>query len=439
MLQYDLIVIGFGKAGKTLAAKMANLGKKVALVEQDKAMYGGTCINIGCLPTKSLYVSAEKGLSFEEAMAEKNAMTARLNGKNYAGVTGASVDVIDAQASFVSNKVLALRAGDEVQEATAETIVINTGAVSNVLPIPGLATSQHVYDSTGIQNLDHIPARLGILGGGNIGLEFAGIYSELGSQVTVLDALDTFLPRVEPSIAALAKDYMEKEGIIIRQSIRTKEISNQGSEVVLVTEDGEEFRFDALLYATGRKPNIQDLGLENTDIALTDRGAIQVNDHLETSVPGVFAAGDVNGGPQFTYVSLDDFRILFSYLAGDGSYSLKERANIPTTTFLIPPLSQIGLTEKQAQEAGLPYASKEILVAAMPRGHVNADLRGAFKAVVNTETKEILGVTLFAEGAEEMINIITVAMDNKIPYTYFTKQIFTHPTLAENLNDLFAI
>ena len=439
MLQYDLIVIGFGKAGKTLAAKMANLGKKVALVEQDKAMYGGTCINIGCLPTKSLYVSAEKGLSFEEAMAEKNAMTARLNGKNYAGVTGASVDVIDAQASFVSNKVLALRAGDEVQEATAETIVINTGAVSNVLPIPGLATSQHVYDSTGIQNLDHVPARLGILGGGNIGLEFAGIYSELGSQVTVLDALDTFMPRVEPSIAALAKDYMEKEGIIIRQSIRTKEISNQGSEVVLVTEDGEEFRFDALLYATGRKPNIQDLGLENTDIALTDRGAIQVNDHLETSVPGVFAAGDVNGGPQFTYVSLDDFRILFSYLAGDGSYSLKERANIPTTTFLIPPLSQIGLTEKQAQEAGLPYASKEILVAAMPRGHVNADLRGAFKAVVNTETKEILGVTLFAEGAEEMINIITVAMDNKIPYTYFTKQIFTHPTLAENLNDLFAI
>ena len=439
MLQYDLIVIGFGKAGKTLAAKMANLGKKVALVEQDKAMYGGTCINIGCLPTKSLYVSAEKGLSFEEAMAEKNAMTARLNGKNYAGVTGASVDVIDAQASFVSNKVLALRAGDEVQEATAETIVINTGAVSNVLPIPGLATSQHVYDSTGIQNLDHVPARLGILGGGNIGLEFAGIYSELGSQVTVLDALDTFMPRVEPSIAALAKDYMEKEGIIIRQSIRTKEISNQGSEVVIVTEDGEEFRFDALLYATGRKPNIQDLGLENTDIALTDRGAIQVNDHLETSVPGVFAAGDVNGGPQFTYVSLDDFRILFSYLAGDGSYSLKERANIPTTTFLIPPLSQIGLTEKQAQEAGLPYASKEIMVAAMPRGHVNADLRGAFKAVVNTETKEILGVTLFAEGAEEMINIITVAMDNKIPYTYFTKQIFTHPTLAENLNDLFAI
>ncbi|MBP2623054.1 FAD-containing oxidoreductase [Streptococcus oricebi] len=438
MLKYDLIVIGFGKAGKTLAAKMATLGKKVALVERSKAMYGGTCINIGCLPTKSLYVSAERGLSFEEAMSEKDAMTSRLNAKNYGAVTGATVDVIDAQASFISNKVLELRAGDEVQQASAETILINTGAVSNLLPIPGLADSKNVFDSTGIQNLDQAPKRLGILGGGNIGLEFAGIYNQLGSQVTVLDALDVFLPRAEESIASLAKQYLEEDGIEIRQGIRTKQIKNEGDEVVVETET-ETFRFDALLYATGRKPNVEPLHLENTDIQLSERGAIQVDEHLETSVPGVFAAGDVNGGLQFTYISLDDFRILFSYLAGDGSYTLKERKNVPTTMFLNPPLAQIGLTEKQAQEAGLPYAAKEIPVAAMPRGHVNADLRGAFKAIVNTETKEIIGATIFSQGAEEIINIITVAMDNQIPYTYFTKQIFTHPTLAENLNDLFAI
>ena len=438
MLQYDLIVIGFGKAGKTLAAKMASLGKKVALIERDKTMYGGTCINIGCLPTKSLYVSAEHGLSFEDAMDEKNQMTARLNAKNYAGVTGATVDVIDAEASFISNHVLQLKAGDDIQEISAETIVINTGATSNILPIPGLESSKHVYDSTGIQTLAHAPKRLGILGGGNIGLEFAGIYKQLGSQVTVLDASDTFLPRVEPSIATLAKQYLEEDGILLEQGVHTDHIQNDGEEVVVATNKGE-YRFDALLYATGRKPNIEALHLENTDIRLTDRGAIAVNQHLETSVPGVFAAGDVNGGPQFTYVSLDDFRILFSYLAGDGSYTLEKRATVPTTLFLNPPLAQIGLTEAQAEQAGLPYASKEMAVATMPRGHVNADLRGAFKAVVNTETKEILGVTLFAQGAEEMINIITVAMDNKIPYTYFSKQIFTHPTLAENLNDLFTI
>ena len=161
--------------------------------------------------------------------------------------------------------------------------------------------------------------------------------------------------------------------------------------------------------------------------------------HCQTTVPGVFAVGDVNGGLQFTYVSLDDFRVVFHYLAGDGSYTLENRKYVPTTMFITPPLAQIGLTEAQAKEQGLPYATKEIPVATMPRGHVNADLRGAFKAVVNTETKEILGATIFSQGAQEIINILTVAMDNKIPYTYFTKQIFTHPTLAENLNDLFAI
>ena len=438
MLTYDLIVIGFGKAGKTLAGAMAKQGKKVALIERSKAMYGGSCINIACIPTKTLLAAAEKGLSFEQVMEQKNAVTSRLNAKNYATVSGAGVDVIDAEAHFLSNKVIEAVAGEDRQELTAETIVINTGALSNVPPIPGLTTAQQVYDSTDIQNLGQLPKRLGILGGGNIGLEFAGLYNKLGSQVTVLDAADSFLPRAEPSIAALAKQYMEEDGIQILQNVRTQAVKNEGQEVVLVTEN-EEFRFDALLYATGRKPNIEPLQLENTDIQLTKRGAIQVDKHLETSVPGVFAVGDVNGGPQFTYVSLDDFRIVYSYLAGDGSYTLEDRQHVPTSIFTTPPLAQIGLTEAQAQEQGLPYAAKEIPVAAMPRGHVNGNLRGAFKAVVNTETKEILGATIFSQGAQEIINILTVAMDNKIPYTYFSKQIFTHPTLAENLNDLFAI
>ena len=438
MLTYDLIVIGFGKAGKTLAAKMATQGKKVALIERSKAMYGGTCINIACIPTKTLLVAAEKGLTFDQVIAEKNAVTSRLNSKNYAGVSGAGVDIIDGEAHFLSNKVIEITAGDEKEELTAETIVINTGAVSNVLPIPGLTDTKNVYDSTDIQNLKELPKRLGVLGGGNIGLEFAGLYNKLGSQVTVLDAAPVFLPRVEPSIATLAKKYMEEDGIQLLQNVRTTQVKNDGDEVVVVTEDGE-FRFDALLYATGRKPNIEPLHLENTDIELTERGAIKVDKHLETSVPGVFAAGDVNGGLQFTYISLDDFRILYSYLAGDGSYTLEDRKNVPTSMFITPPLAQIGLTEKEAKEHGLPIAVKEIPVAAMPRGHVNADLRGAFKAVVNTETKEIVGATIFSAGAQEIINILTVAMDNKIPYTYFSKQIFTHPTLAENLNDLFAI
>ena len=438
MLTYDLIVIGFGKAGKTLAAKMNAAGKKVAVIERSKAMYGGTCINIACIPTKTMIVAAEKGWSFDDTMKERGAVTGRLNAKNYKMLADNGVDVIDAEAHFVSNKVIEIQAGDEKQELTAETIVINTGAVSNVLPIPGLATSKNVFDSTEIQSLDKLPEKLGILGGGNIGLEFAGLYNKLGSKVTVLDAMDTFLPRAEPSIAALAKQYMEEDGIELLQNIHTTEIKNDGDQVLVVTET-ETYRFDALLYATGRKPNVEPLQLENTDIELTERGAIKVDKHCQTNVPGVFAVGDVNGGLQFTYVSLDDFRVVYSYLAGDGSYTLEDRLNVPNTMFITPPLSQVGLTESQAADLKLPYAVKEIPVAAMPRGHVNGDLRGAFKAVVNTETKEILGATIFSEGSQEIINIITVAMDNKIPYTYFTKQIFTHPTLAENLNDLFAI
>lgn len=348
------------------------------------------------------------------------------------------VDIFDAEAHFVSNKVLEMVAGNDRQEITAETIIINTGATSTILPIPGLATSKYVYDSTGIQQLSELPETLGILGGGNIGLEFAGLYNTLGSKVTVLDASDVFLPRVEPSIAQLAKQYLSEDGITLLQNVRTTEIKNQDQKVLVVTE-GETYSFDALLYATGRKPNIAPLQLENTDIQLSDRGAIKVNKHCETSVPGVFAVGDVNGGPQFTYVSLDDARIVYHYITGAGDYTLEHRKQIPNTLFITPPLSQIGMTEAQAKEAKLPYSVKEIPVAQMPRGHVNNQLRGAFKVVVNTDTKEILGATIFSDGSQEIINIITVAMDNHIPYTYFQHQLFTHPTLAENLNDVFDI
>lgn len=438
MLHYDIVVIGFGKAGKTLAAKFASIGKKTALIERSQSMYGGTCINIGCIPTKTLLVAAEHNLSFDQVLAQKEAVVQRLNKKNYVTLQDKGVDIFDAEAHFVSNKVLEMVAGNDRQEITAETIIINTGATSTILPIPGLATSKYVYDSTGIQQLSELPETLGILGGGNIGLEFAGLYNTLGSKVTVLDASDVFLPRVEPSIAQLAKQYLSEDGITLLQNVRTTEIKNQGQKVLVVTEE-ETYSFDALLYATGRKPNIAPLQLENTDIQLSDRGAIKVNKHCETSVPGVFAVGDVNGGPQFTYVSLDDARIVYHYITGAGDYTLEYRKQIPNTLFITPPLSQIGMTEAQAKEAKIPYSVKEIPVAQMPRGHVNNQLRGAFKVVVNTDTKEILGATIFSDGSQEIINIITVAMDNHIPYTYFQHQLFTHPTLAENLNDVFDI
>lgn len=369
-------------------------------------------------------------------MAHKETVVTRLRAKNEAVLKGAGVDLYLAEARFVSNKVVEITAGAEREELTAETIVINTGAVSNVVPIPGLLDSKNVFDSTDIQQLDSLPARLGVIGGGNIGLEFASLYVRLGSQVTVFEASPAILGRYEEVAAQLAKDYMEEDGVSFVVNAKTEKVANNGEEV-LVTVNGEDYAFDAVLYALGRKPATEGLGLENTDITLTERGAVQVDEYCETTVPGVYAVGDVNGGLQFTYTSLDDFRIVFGKLTGNGDYTLQHRKNVPNTLFIAPVLSQVGLTEKAVQKAGLPYKANELPVANMPRAHVNNNLRGIYKVVVNTETNEILGATLFGEGAQENINLIKMAMDNHIPYTYIKNQIFTHPTMAENLNDVF--
>lgn len=435
MKTFDMIVVGFGKAGKTLAAKMSGLGKSVALVEQNADMYGGTCINIGCIPTKTLVQAAENNLTFEQAMALKETVVTRLRGKNEAMMTGSGVVLYNAKATFVADKVIELTAGDETEQLTAETIIINTGAESNAFPIPGLLESKNVVDSTGIQRLTEVPKRLGIIGGGNIGLEFAGLYARLGSQVTVFEA-GTLLPRIEQSVVALAQTYLEEDGVTFVLEAKVEKVANDG-EAVLVTANGETQAFDVVMYAMGRKPATAGLGLENTAIEVTDRGAVKVDDYCETTVPGVYAVGDVNGGLQFTYTSLDDFRIVFGRLTGNGDYSLSKRKQVPSTIFLNPPLSRVGLTEKEAAEAGLPYKTNELAVAGMPRAHVNNDLRGVYKVVVNSETNEILGATLFGAGSQEIINLITMAIDNKIPYTYLKNQLFTHPTMAENLNDVF--
>ncbi|EIQ82619.1 UNVERIFIED_CONTAM: FAD-containing oxidoreductase [Streptococcus canis] len=439
MEKYDLIVIGFGKAGKTLAGKMAALGKRVALIEQNERMYGGTCINIGCIPTKSLIMAAESNSTFEQAMEHKDTVVSRLRQKNAKALTSSGAVLYNGKGSFLSNKRVQVEAGNDRIVLEGETIVINTGAVSNQFPIPGLADSRHVVDSTAILSLKEQPKRLAIIGGGNIGLEFASLYAKLGSQVVVYEAAPAILGRYEPTVAQLAKSYLEEDGVTFHLSASVEEISNDEAGQVLVKANGETKAFDVLLYAMGRKPATEKLGLEHTDIDITERGAIKVNDYCQTSVDGVYAVGDVTGGPQFTYTSLDDFRIVFGQLTGSSTYNHQERGFLPTTTFIEPPLSQIGLTEQEVQEKGLPYKANELLVANMPRAHVNNDLRGIFKVLINTDTKEILGATLLGAQSQEYINLIKMAMDNHIPYTYLKNQIFTHPSMAENLNDVFNI
>ena len=433
---YDLIVLGFGKAGKTLAAKLGSMGKAVAMIEENPLMYGGTCINIACIPTKTMIIAASKGLSYDQVLNQREVVTSRLRNKNFNMLdTNEHVDVYTGHGEFISNKEIAVTAGKDKIILCGETIIINTGAVAIKPNIDGISAATGFYNSTEIQQLSPQPNTLGVIGAGPIGLEFASLYAKLGTKVTVFNIESSILKREEPIVQELANEYLTEQGITILNDITLNSVSNDGNKPV-ITANGQNYTFDAVLYATGRKPNTANIGLENTDITTNERGAIVVNDTCESSVPGVYAVGDVNGGPQFTYISLDDFRIVFGALTGNGQYTLKDRKNIPYTTFLTPPLARIGLTEEDAINKGYTVKTKEMLVATMPRAHVNDYLKGAFKIVVNADNDLILGATLYSQGAEELINLIKMAMDNNIPYTYFKNQIFTHPTMAENLNDL---
>ena len=433
---YDLIVLGFGKAGKTLAAKLGSMGKAVAMIEENPLMYGGTCINIACIPTKTMIIAASKGLSYDQVLNQREVVTSRLRNKNFGMLdTNEHVDVYTGHGEFISNKEIAVTAGEDKIILSGETIIINTGAVAIKPNIDGISATTGFYNSTEIQQLSPQPNTLGVIGAGPIGLEFASLYAKLGTKVTVFNIESGILKREEPIVQELANEYLTEQGVTILNDVTLNSVSNDGNKPV-ITANGQHYTFDAVLYATGRKPNTANIGLENTDITTNERGAIVVNDTCESSVPGVYAVGDVNGGPQFTYISLDDFRIVCGALTGNGQYTLKDRKNIPYTTFLTPPLARIGLTEEDSINKGYTVKTKEMLVATMPRAHVNDYLKGAFKIVVNADNDLILGATLYSQGAEELINLIKMAMDNNIPYTYFKNQIFTHPTIAENLNDL---
>lgn len=434
-MKYDVVVLGFGKAGKTLAAKFAKSGKKVALIEENAQMYGGTCINIGCIPTKTLIVEAEKSGDFALAMAEKEAVTSRLRQKNFATLD-AVVDVYNAKGRFVSNKEVEIVSGDDTTVLSADTIIINTGAVSVVPGIEGLKESRFTFDSTGIQQLSEQPKRLGIIGGGNIGLEFASLYAKLGTKVTVFETFKDVLTREEPTVQTLLKSYLEEQGIEFVTSATVEKVQDHDSTATL-TVNAQNYEFDAILFSTGRRANTDGLQLDKTDIRLTERGAIETDAHLETAVKGVFAVGDVMGGIQFTYVSLDHSRIVWDYLTGNGEYTLNSERIIPNSLFTDVPLARVGHTEATAVAAGLKVKTNEQLVATMPRAHVDADLRGVFKVVVDEATNEIVGASLLGKESPEIINLIVLAMRAHLPYTTFQNQIFTHPTMAENFNDLF--
>ena len=452
--KYDAVIIGFGKGGKTMAGALGAAGKKVALIEKSDRMYGGTCINVGCIPTKSLVyragLAAAKGGSFEEkaaaykaAMEQKEDLTARLRGKNYQKLdSNPNITVIDGTASFQSPHVVEVEKDGRTFQVEGEQIFINTGSFAFIPPIEGLKGNPYVYTSEGLLNLTELPSRLVIIGGGYIGVEFSSIYASFGSKVTILQDGDIFLPREDEEIAGAVKESLESRGIRVMTGVKVKALEQAEGKALVAVDNGKEVQkleAEAVLVATGRRPNTAGLNLEAAGVEIGPRGGIVTDDSLTTTAPHIYAMGDVRGGLQFTYISLDDFRIVKSKVLGDGSYTLKERGAVPYSVFLIPPFSRVGLSEKEAVEKGYKVKVARLAASAIPKAQVLEQPAGLLKAVIDEETGLILGAHLFCQESYEMINMIKLAMDAKVPYQVLRDTIYTHPTMSEAFNDLFAV
>ncbi|QKY68321.1 FAD-containing oxidoreductase [Lentibacillus sp. CBA3610] len=441
MLTFDAIVIGFGKAGKTIAGDLANKDWQVAMIEKDPNMYGGTCINIACIPTKMLVHDGMQNVPYGEAIERKDDVVDKLNEKNYKQLADHdNVTIFDSGATFRSDKEVAVETNGKKEILTAEHIFINTGAVSNIPPMEGDINSDKVYTSTTLINRKQLPKKLAIVGGGYIGLEYASMYRNFGSDVTVITPEEKLLSDEDSDIAEEIEKEFQNKGINIINGTKAEKIEeNNEDDVTLTLSNNDQVTANAVLLATGRKPNTESLGLENTSIELTEDGAIKVGDNLETTTDNVWALGDVRGGFQFTYISLDDYRIVMSHLLGDKSYSLKTRENVPYTMFVEPPFSRVGLTKEEADKEGFEAAEGKMAVASHPRAHVLNDLRGLFKVVVDKQTDKILGASLFGPVSEELINLVKLAMDLDAPYTYLRDQMYNHPVMSESFNGLFAV
>ena len=441
MQEFKNIIIGFGKGGKTLAKNLAAKGESVLVIEKSKKMYGGTCINIACLPSKNLIINAQRGIKFEDAVKQKNEMTTALRNKNYHMVADKeTATVLDGTAKFVGNHTIeiVLDSGEKTK-IKGERIFINTGATPIIPQVKGLKESKYILDSTAAMDQNSLPNELVILGAGYIGMEFASMFARYGAKVTVLDTNEKFLKREDDDISEMLFNDLSQDGIEFKLGAKVVEVKDLSDKVEIIYEiNGKKqtVKADKLLVATGRKPVTENLGLENTDIELDERGAIKVDDYLRTTAENVWAIGDVKGGPQFTYISLDDFRIIFDQLYGKGERKVSDRNIIPYSVFITPALSRVGLNEVEAKNKGIEYKLFKLAATSIPKAKVIGNTRGMYKILVDPDTEEILGATIYGEESYEVINLIALAMKAKLPYTMLRDQIYTHPTMSEALNDV---
>lgn len=450
--RYDGIIIGFGKGGKTLANNMANKGLKIALIEKNPKMYGGTCINVACIPTKSLENSAkivkkhnlnsfeEKDRLYKKAINKKEELITALRKANFNKADSKeNITVITGTASFEDSNTIKILMEDtkETKIIKGDKIFINTGTKPFIPNIEGVNDTKNIFTSETLMNLDKLPKELIIIGAGFIGQEFASIYSNFGSKVTLLNNSSEILVNEDrDDVEEILKIY-HKKGISLINEVKIRKVYNEEAKVVVEDSLGNIYKGDALLLATGRQANSKDLNLEKAGVETDERGFIKVLDNLQTIKENIFALGDINGGMQFTYISLDDYRIVFDNIFGDKKRKLSDRKNIPKSTFIDPAFSRVGLNIKKAKEEGFDILVFKMPVAFIPRAKQIKQTEGFLKVIVDKKSEKILGGSFLFEGSSELINFIKMAMDNDISYKYLRDSIYTHPTLIEGFNELF--
>ncbi|MBL8799493.1 MAG: mercuric reductase [Planctomycetia bacterium] len=452
---FEYAIIGGGKGGKTLAGDLASHGHQTVMVE--RGMIGGTCINVGCIPTKTL-VRGAKAADLARHAADfgiradfhgvdpialrnhKRSVVAGMVKINRTKFEQSGMTLLIGSARFTGPRTVEVKLDNgEVRTLSAERVFINTGTRPSSPPLPGLAEAQPLTNES-LLELDRVPEHLLVLGAGYIGVEFAQMYRRFGSRVTMIDRGARFLPREDADVAEQVLAILKEEGVEVLQSaepLRVAGRSGQSVQLEIRTPSGQRtIEGSDLLAAMGRSPNTEELNLSAAGVQTDSRGFVKVNERLETSAANVWALGDVNGGPQFTHISLDDYRIVKANLAG-GHRSTRDRL-VPYTLFIDPELGRVGLTEEQARAQGRPIKVARLPAAAVARARTMNEMRGLLKAVVDASTDRILGAAILAPEGGEVMSVIQIAMQAGLPYTALRDSIYAHPTMSEGLNDLFA-
>src|SRR5579883_2864058 len=455
---YDAIVIGAGQGGGPLSTALAGAGMRTALIEQEHV--GGTCVNEGCTPTKTMVASARVAYLARRAAdygvhtgpisidmtvvrQRKRAIVESFRGSSEARIERTpGVDLVMGQAHFIGPKKLeVILNGGETRQVSAEHIFINTGERPAEPDLEGIEQVPFL-NSTTIMELDTVPEHLLVVGGGYVGLEFGQMFRRFGSNVTIIQRGPKLLSREDGDVADEVAKILREDGIEVLLETHPLSVAHSGDtgqsiHLTVKTTHGERVLTGShLLIAARRTPNTDALNPAAAGIETDKRGYIVANERLETNVPGIYVMGDVKGGPAFTHISYDDFRIMRANLLHEEHETITGRL-VPYTVFIDPQLGRVGLTEHEARAQRIPIRVAKLPMSSVARAIETDETRGFMKAVVHAETQQILGAAVLGIEGGEIMSVLEVAMMGKLPYTALRDGIFAHPTLSESLNNLF--